>query len=467
MEKKLRRIEIRRGLSSQRGKVLYEEGEPVYLVDKKRVYIGDNKTFGGILASNINIIDNNVKRDLPNSIPSRAVFSDVIIDRFDNSGYMLHDNNQLLEIFSNPDCCAEIRTDIDYINSQLDKLYNEFCNTSDAIITDDSKPILADYGDYLKIDIKVEKPQEPPKPPVVDYDISGRKLVGVGTFHTLAIRKDGTLWAWGKNDFGQLGDGTNVDKNDPLQIGTDNNWFHVVAGLYYSLGIKTDGTLWGWGDNKAGQLGDGTKNNKNVPTQIGKDADWKIVDIGKCDVHNNINALKKDGSYWNWGHPACINFGSDSVVPKKNDYLDDILSISNGKHEVGILDKYGVITLCENKTKFNNSWTSLVVQENKFYSIKSDGTLYYNGITRISDDKNWVRLYGGILGTFGVKIDGSTWFIKKDEQIKILDAGWEQIDFNKTESYGVKKDGTIWRWKSKTSVFDITKLGEYESVQIL
>jgi alpha-tubulin suppressor-like RCC1 family protein len=82
--------------------------------------------------------------------------------------------------------------------------------------------------------------------------------VAAGQNHTLALKTDGTLWAWGYNFRGQLGDGTNDTKYTPTQVGTGNDWDSVAAGNSHTLALKTDGTLWAWGSNEYGRLGDGT-----------------------------------------------------------------------------------------------------------------------------------------------------------------------------------------------------------------
>jgi alpha-tubulin suppressor-like RCC1 family protein len=97
---------------------------------------------------------------------------------------------------------------------------------------------------------------------------SAWKSVAVGTNHCIAIKKDGTLWAWGANNKGQLGNGSYIDSNLPIQIGLDTNWSKAISGDFFSMALKTDGTLWSWGDNLHGQLGDGTKINKNTPTAV-------------------------------------------------------------------------------------------------------------------------------------------------------------------------------------------------------
>ncbi len=83
-------------------------------------------------------------------------------------------------------------------------------------------------------------------------------VIAAGRHHTASLRSDGTLWAWGRNDYGQLGDGTAVDKYSPTQVGSATNWSTIAAGWSHTVGLKSDGTLWTWGRNPYGQLGDGT-----------------------------------------------------------------------------------------------------------------------------------------------------------------------------------------------------------------
>jgi alpha-tubulin suppressor-like RCC1 family protein len=87
-----------------------------------------------------------------------------------------------------------------------------------------------------------------------------------GGTHSVALKTDGTLWAWGSNQYGQLGNGTTNNSYVPIQIGTATDWQNVSAGLYWhTTALKTDGTLWAWGDNEYGQLGDSTYIDSNIP----------------------------------------------------------------------------------------------------------------------------------------------------------------------------------------------------------
>lgn len=135
---------------------------------------------------------------------------------------------------------------------------------------------------------------------------------GPGSDHTMAIRSDGSLWAWGRNDRGQLGDGTTTWRNRPVQIGAMTNWASVSASFGHSLAIRTDGTLWAWGSNEHGQLGDGTTTQRNAPVQIGTDTNWVTVSAG--DESEHTVAIRSGGTLWAWGNNANgkTGFGVDT-----------------------------------------------------------------------------------------------------------------------------------------------------------
>jgi alpha-tubulin suppressor-like RCC1 family protein len=79
-----------------------------------------------------------------------------------------------------------------------------------------------------------------------------------GGFHSVGIMQDGTLWTRGRNDAGQLGNGTTLDRAIKVQIGIGSQWSATAAGLRHTLAVRSDGRLFAWGDNDLGQLGDGT-----------------------------------------------------------------------------------------------------------------------------------------------------------------------------------------------------------------
>ena len=98
----------------------------------------------------------------------------------------------------------------------------------------------------------------------------------------LAVKTDGTLWAWGKNGDGELGLNDTTSRNSPVQVGTDTNWATPGVGYRFSFCIKTDNTLWAIGgvNDAYGQLGLNELINKSSPTQVGSDSNWKSSDGG-------------------------------------------------------------------------------------------------------------------------------------------------------------------------------------------
>ena len=135
--------------------------------------------------------------------------------------------------------------------------------------------------------------------------------VSAGGSHTVAVRADGTLWAWGENSYGQLGDGTGGGgggwevrdrgrRLSPVRVGTATNWASVSVGYWHTVAIRTDGTLWAWGQNDHGQLGNGGGGLGDMslnPVQIGTAANWASVSAGP--IHTV--AIGTDGSLWVWG----------------------------------------------------------------------------------------------------------------------------------------------------------------------
>jgi alpha-tubulin suppressor-like RCC1 family protein len=110
---------------------------------------------------------------------------------------------------------------------------------------------------------------------------SRQTTVATGDSHTVAVKTDGTLWAWGFNGSGQLGDGTTTNRLVPVRVGTDNHWASASSGNGHTAAVKTDGTLWAWGNNADGQLGDGTTTIRLTPVRVGTDTGWTAVSAGR------------------------------------------------------------------------------------------------------------------------------------------------------------------------------------------
>ena len=165
-------------------------------------------------------------------------------------------------------------------------------------------------------------------------------VIGVGTygFSTAAIKEDGSLWMWGENSFGQLGNGTTEESHTPKKI--LNQVKTVVLGWQCTAAIKEDGSLWMWGDNYSGQLGDGTTTDSLKPKQVaGIDHVKEIA----CD--NTVAAVKEDGSLWMWGDN---NFGvlgdgtlEKSLKPKHVSGMNQVKEVVNSAFTTGAIKEDG------------------------------------------------------------------------------------------------------------------------------
>jgi alpha-tubulin suppressor-like RCC1 family protein len=138
--------------------------------------------------------------------------------------------------------------------------------------------------------------------------------VALGNNHLCGMRSDGSLWCWGENTVGQVGDGTTTARTAPVQIGADAGWLSVAAGDDHTCAVRADGTLWCWGDDSAGDIGVGSQTNTPIlsPGQVGTNdsAAWTSVACGPEDDH--VCATKADGTVWCWGSNTDGDLGVSS-----------------------------------------------------------------------------------------------------------------------------------------------------------
>jgi alpha-tubulin suppressor-like RCC1 family protein len=148
--------------------------------------------------------------------------------------------------------------------------------------------------------------------PVQAAGLSGVIAVAAGHYHTLALKADGTVWAWGRNLYGQLGDGTLQSRSLPQQVPGVGEVSALAAGFYHSLALMPDGSVWAWGYNNFGQLGDGSNSQKNLPVPVAGLAGVSSLSGG----YYGSMALKADGSVWTWGYNRFGQLGDGSTVSR-------------------------------------------------------------------------------------------------------------------------------------------------------
>jgi alpha-tubulin suppressor-like RCC1 family protein len=134
--------------------------------------------------------------------------------------------------------------------------------------------------------------------------------IAAGNGYSVALRGDGTVWAWGANNFGQLGDSTTTDHHTPVQVSGLTGIKAIAAGNGHTVALTNSGTVWAWGANEFGQLGDGTTTNRSVPVQVIQTSGLSnITAVAAGDFHSV--ALKNDGTVWSWGSNSAGQIGLD------------------------------------------------------------------------------------------------------------------------------------------------------------
>jgi alpha-tubulin suppressor-like RCC1 family protein len=142
--------------------------------------------------------------------------------------------------------------------------------------------------------------------------------ISCGNAASFGMRSDGTLWAWGYNTYGRLGLNDSILRSSPTQIGSGTEWHFMdcQSGTSTTIAIRKDGTLWAWGYGELGQIGDNSITNRSTPIQIGDLSNWiKVFGSGEA----NCVALRKDGTLWTWGEnyygSLCLNDANHRSSP--------------------------------------------------------------------------------------------------------------------------------------------------------
>ena len=227
------------------------------------------------------------------------------------------------------------------------------------------------------------------------------KQVACGWMHTMAVKTDGTLWGWGYAGTGCLGDNTTSSKSSPVQtIAGGTNWKQVSAGRLHTAAVKTDGTLWTWGYNASGQLGDNSVTQRNSPVQtVAFGTNWIQVTAG----YQSTAGIKADGTLWTWGMNTSGQLGDNTTVSRSS----PVQTVAFGTNWARIQPFTGQHMFA---TKTNGTlwgWgqgTSGQLGENIASSNRS------SPVQTVTFATNWKFAAGGLIHTAAIKTDGTLWF---------------------------------------------------------
>jgi alpha-tubulin suppressor-like RCC1 family protein len=294
--------------------------------------------------------------------------------------------------------------------------------------------------------------------------------VSAGFCHSLGLRSNGTVWAWGCNEYGRLGDNTTVNKSSPVSIvGGFNDWCQVSAGRAHNVGVRSNGTAWSWGFGSNGELGN-LPNGSVIPSFFSSPVSAALGFSDWCCISTGIShtvGLRSNGTAWAWGYDGCGRLG------------DNIFSTNCLGSPVSVV---GGIT----------DWTSLSAGRNHTTGLRSNGRIFSWGVNNVGqlgdntvafkdcpvqlsgETTDWCLISAGGEHSLGLKCNGTLWAwgngclgqlgnnlsgstLCRSSPVSVVGGitNWCQISAGTCHNLAVRCDGTAWSWGNN----DLGELG--------
>ena len=279
-----------------------------------------------------------------------------------------------------------------------------------------------------------------------------------------SIKNDGTLWSWGFNSLGLLGQNISglINRSSPTQVGSSTNWKQITTSTYTGCAVKMDGTLWTWGDGQSGEWGTNNRNTgfgmRSSPTQVGSSTTWSSVSTQSFG--NKFFGIKTDGTLWGWGYNANGELG-----------LNDIINRSSPT-QVGSSTNWKQVS-CSAAVKTDGTLWTWGPNDNGTLGLNIDPGTYRSSPTQVGSGMDWKEVQRNYSSVFAIKQDGTLWawgnnvagrlginksyaelgFTEVSSPTQIASGGnnWKKVYAPETTSesvFGIKTDGTMWRWGS-------------------
>jgi alpha-tubulin suppressor-like RCC1 family protein len=270
--------------------------------------------------------------------------------------------------------------------------------------------------------------------------------VACGSDRTLVVTADGSVWSWGRNDYGSAGDRATIRYRLPNGVGGLSDVVAVATHSVSNLALKKDGTVWAWGDNDQGQLGDGSTTKRSEPVAV-----KGLTEVTAAGMGEGFGlALRRDGHVWAWGSNEDGRLGDGTTVgrttaaPVMN--LRDVTAIAEGPHHGVALKRDGTVW----------SWGR------NAYGELGDGTATErHAPVQVVGLSGVVAIAAGAQHTFALKRDGTVWAwgqntygvlgdgTRKDRPTpaRVIGlSGVVEIESGGQHGLARKRDGTLWTW---------------------
>jgi alpha-tubulin suppressor-like RCC1 family protein len=269
--------------------------------------------------------------------------------------------------------------------------------------------------------------------------------------HTAAVRTNGTLWAWGYNNVGQLGDNTIINKSSPVSVvGGFTDWCQVSANRCHTAAVRTNGTLWAWGCNGSGRLGDNTATSRSSPVLVvGGFTDWCQVAAGGC----HTAALRTNGTLWAWGVGFSGRLGDGTITSRSS--------------PVSVIGGF-------------TDWCQVSAGERHTAAVRTNGTLWAWGengngqagdgtttcktspVSVIGGFTDWCQVSAADFHTAALRTNGTLWtwgfnihgrlgdgtITARSSPVSVIGGftNWCQVAAGTAHTAAVRTNGTLWAW---------------------
>jgi alpha-tubulin suppressor-like RCC1 family protein len=283
--------------------------------------------------------------------------------------------------------------------------------------------------------------------------IIGGSASGGNSSVTTALKTDGTLWSWGYNEKGTLGQNNTTAYSSPVQVGTETTWAGGAMGDRNQFIVKTDGTLWTWGQNVGGELMHDNRTNLSSPKQVGTDTTWS-GELGKIGSsrYSQVTLIKTDGTMWAAGKqddfkelgttPANTNYSSPVQIP------GTWSKCSRGGAFAMAIKGDGTLWMWGNN------------QGGRLGQNEGPGGNSYSSPVQVGTDTTWSDINGASGGAYGIKTDGTLWswgngfmlgngVVSSRSSPTQIGTGtdWSFLSRGGYNFMGaIKTDGTLWAW---------------------